>query len=149
VAVRASFLVWRPTRPAKSVIFEHPYRIILSGHCHRSAQGGARRQTGGVECRQRRIRIIHQQRDFGAAKDDSVTSFFFHLPHNPFEVVDCLRLENTVKKLVGRAEMIVSALEKSVSVLEMIVATMDMIASCISMIDSGPEMIESGPTMVV
>src|SRR5689334_9756236 len=43
-----------------------------------AAYGGPCEQTGRVERRQRRVSVVHQERDLGAAEDDGVTSFGLH-----------------------------------------------------------------------
>src|SRR5207245_5772377 len=52
----------------------------------------------GVERRQGRVRVVHDQRDLGAAEDDGVAALAFHARDDLLEVGDGGPRENTVNE---------------------------------------------------
>src|SRR5438445_4335695 len=67
---------------------------------HRATQGRPRKQARGIERRQRRIRVVHNQGDLSAPEDDGVASLLFHPPHDSLKVIDRLGLEVAANQLI-------------------------------------------------
>src|SRR5207253_2541393 len=67
---------------------------------HRPAQRCPRKQACGIERRQRRIRVVHDQRNLGAAEYDGIATLIFHPSDNPLKVSDRLGLEDAVNQLI-------------------------------------------------
>src|SRR2546427_427487 len=65
-----------------------------------SAQRCPRKQACGIERGQRRIRIVHDQGNLGAAEYDGVATLIFHPSDNPLKVSDRLGLETAVNQLM-------------------------------------------------
>jgi hypothetical protein len=64
------------------------------------AQRRAREQACGIERRQRRIRVVHDQRDLSAAEYDSVAALVFHPSDDLLKVHDRLGLEDVTNQLI-------------------------------------------------
>jgi hypothetical protein len=80
-----------------------PDRMSLcwrSSALHRPAQRRVRKQACGIERRQRRIHVVHDQRSLGAAEDDGVAALLFHPSDDPLMVSDCVGLEDPVNQLI-------------------------------------------------
>ena len=67
---------------------------------HRPAQRRPRKQARGIERRQRGIRVVHDQRNLGAAEYDSVAALIFHPSDDPLKGSDRLGLEDAVNQLI-------------------------------------------------
>jgi len=65
-----------------------------------SARRVRREQPCGIERRQGRIRVIHDQRDLGAAEDDRVATLVLHPSDDPLKTSDRLGLEDAVNELI-------------------------------------------------
>src|SRR5258708_39905509 len=66
----------------------------------RPAQRRPREQAGGIEGRQRRIRVVHDQRDLGAAEHDSVAALVFYPFDDSLKVSHGLALEHAVNQFI-------------------------------------------------
>ena len=62
--------------------------------------GGARQQAGRIERRQRRVAVVHDQRELGAAQHDGVAALDLHALDDLLQVGDRVGLEDAVDQLV-------------------------------------------------
>ena len=65
-----------------------------------SAQGRARKQARGIECRQRRARVVHDQRNLSATEYHGVARLAFHPPDDALEATDRLPLEDAIHQFI-------------------------------------------------
>src|ERR1700730_12774675 len=78
-------------------------RRTREGCCslHRVVESGAGEQTGGVEGGEGRVRVVHEERDLGAAEYDGVAAFVaLHAGDELLEVRDCFGTKDAVDELV-------------------------------------------------
>src|SRR3982074_2790264 len=66
----------------------------------RPAQCGPRKQACGVECRQRRVLVVHDQWDFGATEHNSVAALVLHSPYDLLMKRDCIGFEDPANQLI-------------------------------------------------
>src|SRR5689334_7180691 len=94
---------WSPPIASSATVTDGASSVIGAdkiSHSQRVAQGGAGQEARGVEGRQRRIVVLHQERNFGAAEDDGVAAVFFHLLDDALKALHRLGREDSVHQLV-------------------------------------------------
>jgi hypothetical protein len=65
-----------------------------------AAKCGLGQQASGIESRQGRVRVVHQQGDLGAAEHDGVAARLFHTRDDALMVSDRFGFEDAVNQFV-------------------------------------------------
>ena len=93
----------RGCKRAQYFAFAPPDVFIVRGCApDRPARRRARKQACGIERRQRRIRIVHDQRNLGAAEYHGITGFALHPPDDALKARDSLVGEEAIHHAVQR-----------------------------------------------
>jgi hypothetical protein len=88
---------WRESNEDPSTL---PRLSGRGGALCRAAQCGPRKQACGIQRGQWRIRIVHDQRDLGAAEHDGVAALVLHPSDHALEVGDGVEFEHAADQLI-------------------------------------------------